>query len=169
MSDLILQSFNNTIDQWMQALDGYTLEQLCRQPQPNRWSLGQMYKHLIDDTSWFAEQMKASLSSNENIAEPMHKHAKAMLANNSFPDIMIEGPATNTYIPQPQNKEELLQGLLSIKNEVNNLDFTAPSGKTRHPGLLYFNALEWLQFADMHMRHHFSQKQRIDLVLFPAC
>jgi hypothetical protein len=38
-------------------------------------------------------------------------------------------------------------------------------GKTRHPGLLYFSAPEWLQFAEMHLRHHFLQKQRIDAFL----
>ncbi|HEV9036934.1 MAG TPA: hypothetical protein VGQ51_09945 [Puia sp.] len=39
------------------------------------------------------------------------------------------------------------------------------TGKTRHPGLHYFNSLEWLQFAEMHMRHHFRQKKRIDACL----
>jgi hypothetical protein len=32
--------------------------------------------------------------------------------------------------------------------------------------LLFFNAPEWLQFAEMHMRHHFRQKMRIDDRLF---
>jgi hypothetical protein len=35
-------------------------------------------------------------------------------------------------------------------------------GKTKHPGLHYFNADEWLQFADMHFRHHVKQKKKID-------
>ena len=35
-------------------------------------------------------------------------------------------------------------------------------GKTQHPGLGYFNATEWLQFATMHLRHHFKQKKRIE-------
>jgi hypothetical protein len=35
-------------------------------------------------------------------------------------------------------------------------------GKTKHPGLNYFTAKEWLQFAGMHLRHHLKQKKRID-------
>ena len=35
-------------------------------------------------------------------------------------------------------------------------------GKTKHPGLGYFSAEEWLQFAEMHFRHHLRQKKRID-------
>jgi hypothetical protein len=45
-------------------------------------------------------------------------------------------------------------------------DFTSSKGKTRHPGLLFFSALEWLRFTEMHMRHHFRQKKRIDHKLF---
>jgi hypothetical protein len=162
----VLQQFNHTIGHFIKALDNYTLEQICRQPQPGRWSLGQMYRHIIDDTAWFVQQMKACLATTHHINESMHEDAQAMFAANAFPDILIEGPATNTYIPQPPSKDELLQELLTIQNEVNSLDFSAPSGKTLHPGLLYFNATEWLQFAEMHIRHHFRQKQRIDNYLF---
>jgi hypothetical protein len=35
-------------------------------------------------------------------------------------------------------------------------------GKTKHPGLGFFNANEWLQFAEMHLRHHLKQKERIE-------
>ncbi|MDB5279911.1 MAG: DinB family protein [Ferruginibacter sp.] len=35
-------------------------------------------------------------------------------------------------------------------------------GKTKHPGLDYFSATEWLQFVDIHFRHHLRQKKRID-------
>jgi len=41
-------------------------------------------------------------------------------------------------------------------------------GKTKHPGLLYFNAGEWLQFATIHLRHHLRQKKRIDTLLQQA-
>lgn len=93
-----------------------------------------------------------------------------MFERNAFPDAAIQGPATNTYIPQPQSKEELGRQLAVIKTEVDalfrDLDPAVSTGKTRHPGLHFFSALEWLQFAEMHMRHHLHQKKRIDEVLF---
>lgn len=161
-----LQRFNTTIDFWISALNDYTLAALCQQPAAGAWSLGQMYLHILDDTDWFVEQIKAALATNDNSDRCMHEDAKAMFRNNSFPDIKIEGPATNTYIPQPHNKDQLLQRLLAIKTTVNQLDFSNTSGKTQHPGLLFFNAVEWLQFAEMHMRHHVKQKKRIDAALF---
>jgi len=157
--------FNKTITAWIDALEDYNLEQLHQLPYPNSWSLGQVYRHIIDDTSWFVEQMRAALQSNEHHDKDMHDDAKIIFRNNSFPDIQIDGPATNTFIPQPESKEELQHRLQSIKDDVNLLDFTHSHGKTQHSGLQFFNALEWLQFAEMHMRHHFRQKQRIDAIV----
>jgi hypothetical protein len=51
-----------------------------------------------------------------------------------------------------------------LKQDIN--DFAAAlasnnfKGKIKHPGFDYFSASEWLQFAEMHMRHHLKQKER---------
>jgi hypothetical protein len=59
-----------------------------------------------------------------------------------------------------------MSDLLNLKMSMNNacdLDFRKSiSWKNKHPGLDYFNANEWLQFAEMHLRHHLRQKKRID-------
>jgi hypothetical protein len=165
----LLRHFNDTIEQWIAYLNGYTLEMLCLKPREDAWSLGQVYLHIIDDTTYFVEQMKASLQSNANSDKAMHKHAKVMFANNAFPDMQLGNPSNNPYSRQPKSKDELLQGLTFIQQEVNALytaDFSTAGGKTEHPGLLFFNSLEWLQFAEMHMRHHMRQKERIDEQLF---
>ncbi|HTK18015.1 MAG TPA: DinB family protein [Mucilaginibacter sp.] len=166
----LLQAFNETIQRWIDFLDDYTLYMLCQKPDDKSWSLGQVYTHITDDTAWFVEQMAAAMHTQADSEKEMHEHARKMLQKNAFPDIMIEGPATNTYIRQPESKDEIRQKLLTIKAEVNDLyasfDPVKAIGKTRHPGLLYFNTLDWLQFAEMHLRHHFRQKKRIDEKLF---
>lgn len=169
-ANIIYQQFNETIEKWIAYLDDYTLEMLCRKPRPGSWSLGQVYIHIIDDTKFFVEQMKASPRNNINSEKEMHEDAKAIFSNNGFPDTRLNGPATNTHIRQPQSKDELRQGLLFIRDEAarwfSAFDPSTSAGKTEHPGLLFFSALEWLQFAEMHMRHHFRQKGRIDEQLF---
>jgi hypothetical protein len=74
--------------------------------------------------------------------------------------------------PQPTSKEDLKKGMLQLKREGSRLgEMTLASGrtgKTQHPGLRYLNAQEWFQFAEMHMRHHFRQKSRIDAFLLEA-
>ncbi|MBS1519883.1 MAG: DinB family protein [Bacteroidetes bacterium] len=167
---ILLNSFNETIQKWIDFLDDYTLEMLCQKPDDSSWSLGQVYTHITNDTEWFAEQMAAAMQTNADSEKEMHENAHMMLQNNRFPDITIQGPATGIYIKQPESKDEVRQKLLAIKNDVNNLytsfDSSKAIGKTRHPGLLYFNTLDWLQFAEMHLRHHLRQKRRIDEKLF---
>lgn len=110
--------------------------------------------------------MKICMTSNENRFKEASKAGKAMLKNNSFPNEKIEGDPSDAVIPQPKGKEELAIGLLSLKDELSKLQLLMPNatfyGKTKHPGLDYFNATEWLQFTDMHFRHHLRQKKRID-------
>lgn len=166
----LLRSFNTTIDAWITALHLYTLEMLCEKPQPDTWSLGQVYVHITNDTQYFIEQMKLAAESNANSDKDMHRDAKAIFNNNGFPDALLTGPATNDSVPQPQSKEALLQSLVSTKEKANRLytmaDIERTTGKSQHPGLGFFSAGEWLQFAEMHMRHHFRQKKRIEDKLY---
>jgi len=166
----VLTQFNHTITAWINFLSDYTIAQLHQSPAPGSWSLGQVYTHIIDDTRYQVAQMKAALSTQENAAEEMHPDAKKMFVHNQFPGILIQGPATNQVILQPTNKQAIMQALVQIKNEVNDawqdMDPSLAIGKSLHPGLLFFSGVEWLQFMEMHMRHHFRQKQRIDDVLF---
>ena len=168
----LLQRFNDTIGQWIGFLDDYTLEMLREQPREGSWSLGQVYTHIIDDTKWVVGQMKRSMESSSDADKDMQEHARTMLRNNDFPDRMIKGPSTGKPIAQPADKDQLSQELNSIRAAVNTLYASAKvagaTGKTGHPGLGYFNTLEWLQFAEMHMRHHFRQKKRIDEQLFTS-
>lgn len=89
-----------------------------------------------------------------------------MFSNNDFPNAQIEGASTNSLIPQPENKEQLKRLLKNVKEEMNktvtSISNSSFKGKTKHPGLSYFSADEWLQFAEMHFRHHLRQKKRID-------
>jgi hypothetical protein len=167
---VLIQRFNETIDQWIVALDNYTLEMLHQKPRPGSWSVGQVYVHITDDTKYFIGQMSLALASNADSEKDMHPDARSLFQNNGFPDMLITGPATDDTVPQPKSKEELNQSLVATRQKANRLcaiyDLSVSTGKTRHPGLLFFSALEWLQFAEMHLRHHFRQKKRIDEKLF---
>jgi hypothetical protein len=168
----LLKQFNDTIQHWIDQLDSYSIEMLCQQPQADAWSLGQVYIHIIEDTTFYLEQMKAALASKNRYAErSMRSRARIMFENNEFPNMVLENPFNDINLKQPQSKEELLQALGSIKDEVNQLfkhiDLSSAKGKTEHPGFAFFDAFEWLQFGEMHMRHHLRQKRRIDEKLFP--
>lgn len=156
---------SNTINTWLNELELYDFTELCIKPSLNSWSLGQLFVHIIEATEYFIEQAKICASNNDNSNEEATPEAKRMFFNNEFPDIKIDGPPSNDLTEQPQNKDQLVKGLLNLKDEAKSLEKfivdCAFIGKTKHPGLNYFSAKEWLQFANMHLRHHFRQQKRI--------
>lgn len=163
------EDIKNTIDIWVKDIEQYSFEQLCTKPSRNSWSLGQVCIHLIDSTNYFLEQIAICLSNNENASEEMTENAKTMFLNNEFPNDLIEGPSSNNNTSQPISKEEILSSLAKIREtiiyyetQIINSKFY---GKTKHPGLNYFNAIEWLQFTEMHHRHHLRQRDRIKTCL----
>jgi len=163
---MLIENFNHTINTWITALHQYSFSQLCTQPDSKNWSLGQLYIHLTDDANYYIEQIKICVSSNDNALEEMSAFAKKIFLNNDFPDEQIEGAPANAFIPQPGSKDDLLNSLINLKDEMNQVAVLVSEstfrGKTKHPGLGYFSAVEWLQFAEMHFRHHLRQKKRID-------
>jgi hypothetical protein len=165
---MLIDDFNNAIDVWINTVEQYSFEELCRQPDEHIWSLGQICVHLINDTSWFVEQIKICLLNDENANESMTSFAQTIFQNNSFPDEKLTNPANDNML-QPSGKEKLLEAFIQLKKDMNEvaaqIQDTASKGKTKHPGFGYFNAMEWLQFAEMHLRHHLKQKERIEKFL----
>ena len=163
---MVIDDFNATVDGWIRMVTQSTFEQLCAKPSSANWSLGQVCMHLMEATKHYLEEIDTCLSSNDHILGEMSENGKTMFRNNAFPDELIEGPASNADTPQPESKEMLIESLRRLRDEINAtaaLILTSSSkGKTKHPGLHYFNASEWFQFAEMHFRHHLRQKKRID-------
>ena len=162
----MLKDSNHTIDIWIENLKQYDFTRLCAKPSPNSWSLGQLYMHLIEQTKYYIEQIRICVATSDNVMKEVSPGAKTMFLNNEFPDEIMEGPPSNFYTPQPENKEELMSSLMNLKDEINDIEILISKspfkGKTKHPGLNYFSASEWFRFAEMHFRHHLRQKKRID-------
>ena len=163
---MLIDDFNHTINTWITTLEQYDLTRLCAKPAQKSWSLGQLYMHLIEDTHYYLEQIKICVATDDNAMEEASAFAKKLFLNNDFPDEAIEGAPANAFIVQPTNMQVLKSSLLNVKAEMNRaailISKSSFKGKTKHPGLYYFSATEWLQFAEMHFRHHLRQKKRIE-------
>jgi len=166
---MVIEDFNQVLDSYVKELERYTFIQICTKPFPTSWSLGQVSMHLLEATHYYLDQARRCASSDDQAHEEMSPEAKIMFQNNAFPDEVMKGPPSNAATPQPTSKEKLLSDLLKLKEEMNQvtrlISSSSCKGKTKHPGLNYFNANEWLQFAQMHFCHHEKQKERIDVFL----
>ena len=165
----LIQEFNTTLNRWINALDDYDYQQLCKQPIGSSWSLGQVYTHLIEETEFFFNQAETCLASNANASEKMSDEGTSWFLNNSYPAEKLIGPPETQSPPQPESKAQLREDLNKLKTTATilgtEISGNASQGKTKHPGHHFFNATEWFQFTEMHLRHHFRQKERIDAFL----
>jgi hypothetical protein len=165
----LIQKFNQTLDLWIKELDRYDYLQLCLKPDPDSWSMGQVYTHLLDDTGFFIRQIELCLGSNENASGQMTEMGRQLFEADGFPDMQLIGPPDSEAPPQPLSKVKLQEEFLTLKALVNyigeKVSDSNSMGKALHPGFQYFSAWEWFQFAEMHLRHHLRQKQRIDAFL----
>lgn len=128
--------------------------------------MGQLYMHLIEETTWYLEQIEVCFISKVNPALTMKENAKPIFYNNSFPNEIIKGdPFISDHVKQPTDWKTVQADFQKLKEEVNEIWLkieTAESpGKAEHPGLGFFSPVEWFQYAEMHMQHHLKQKERI--------
>ncbi|WP_132051895.1 DinB family protein [Pseudocnuella soli] len=165
----MMDALEDALIEWKHALAQYNDVMLLQKPAEGGWSMGQLYMHLIDETSFYLTQVEACLCSLQNNEQEPTAEGKAMLAANSFPDMRIEGPPTNALVQQPAEKAQLITAFDNLLQTLQNLNAQIKGntgiGKTTHPGLGYLNAGQWAQFAAMHLRHHLRQKARIDAFL----
>lgn len=172
----VLQQFEQEVDQYIQALEPYSIEQLTLQPEAEQWSLGQMYNHLIQS----AQQMHLAnidtcikrQQAEEEITEVNYKTyaGEAILELGNFPPIRVQVPASPFYTPtQPSTKAELLEGLEQVRARMQNIEpllaTVNPQYTVAHPRFGHLNAQEWFTIIDMHYRHHWLQKNRLDQFL----
>ncbi len=171
MSDILIlnNQFNYTLAKWKAYLEGYSFSELCAAPSPESWSIGQVALHLIEETLWYFEQVEVCLKTNGNAEKEIQPKATKLLEKNSYPNKRLKCTDDLPTPPQPISKEALLrqweQLNASILMTAMAIASSPFSGKVAHPGHGYLNAVEWFQFAEMHMRHHFRQKKRIDKFL----
>lgn len=169
---MLNNNFDKLIDRWIEELEQKSFARICAKPSPTSWSLGQVGMHLLEATRHYLEEVSICLSNDSNEGKEMSPNAKSMFNNNEFPDERIEGPPSNDDTPQPGTREELIADLRALKAEIDAsailISTSTRKGKTKHPGLHYFSAREWFQFAEMHFRHHTRQKKRIEEFLKTA-
>lgn len=168
--NLLNNSFLITINQWEAALEKYSQVQLLAKPTVNSWSVGQVYMHVIYASRYFIKQVSICTASDGNTLKEASPAAKEIFANNSLPDKILEGPPDNARTPQPVDKTDIKLRLAALKTLISQADglmrsIDACNGKTKHPGLGYFSAAQWMRFAHIHWRHHNMQISRVEAYL----
>jgi hypothetical protein len=165
-----IEKFNNTIDIWLNELYKFNIGQLLAKPDDKSWSIGQVYQHLLNETNWYNGQIIAALQDKESINKETSKEAKALFERGSFEDKRFQGdPLISENVKPPESITQLKSDFEKLKRETFEIwikiQNITQSGKSEHPGIGYLDCFQWLQYAEMHMRHHLKQKERIEKAL----
>ena len=162
-----IKNFNDTIGIWINELSRFTIEQLKIKPDDKSWSLGQLYEHLIEETNWYNGQIKMTLGNEKNSDKMTSDAAKVLLKRGSFENKRFQGdPLISENVKQPTTIAKLKSDLEGLKQNTNEIwakmNNASKYGKSEHPGIGFLNCFEWIQYSEMHMRHHIKQKKRIE-------
>jgi len=92
---------------------------------------------------------------------------KAVMALGCFPPIAVHVPPSEAYTPQqPLSKEQISEGLQQVVQKMQEieplLDAIPTNHTVPHPRFGGLNAKEWFALIEMHYRHHFLQKKRLE-------
>lgn len=180
-----LRKFEETVSGYIRELDGTGLEQLLWKPAEDEWSLGQMFMHLIRSAQ-LMQLRNAALCLGPDGGPEVSRAGKTkpgedLFKTGSFPPDRIRVPPSPQYTPpQPESKEQLVDGLRDTVRRMVEIEPLiaskfAPVTQVRlepgkgivrntvlHPRFGGLNALEWFQLIEMHYRHHLLQKMRLD-------
>ncbi|MCY9591033.1 DinB family protein [Paenibacillus chitinolyticus] len=185
----MLRKFEETVSGYIRELDGVSLEQLLWKPAEDEWSLGQMHVHLINSAQFMhLRNVAMCLAPNGNPAVSSTgktKPGEEVFGAGSFPPDRVQVPPSPQYTPpQPEGKEQLVDGLRdtvrrmteiepavvaafdpvaqAISESGKDTDFELVRNTVVHPRFGGLNALEWFQLIEMHYRHHLLQRKRLD-------
>ncbi|MBW5470518.1 DUF1569 domain-containing protein [Brevibacillus formosus] len=166
----IVSKFEDVTNHYLHELEGFTMEQLLQKPSEEEWSIGQMYLHLIQSARYFQlgsiEKCRQGGPAVTEAGTEKSEIGQAIFAQGSLPPVRVKVPASPEYTPaQPESKEQLRDGLISVLAQMKELEPTLdeiPAHHTvAHPAFGPLTAKEWFAVVEMHYRHHLLQLNRL--------
>lgn len=166
----IYNKYGSHTEKWLAALDEYSDDSFMKKPSADEWSVSQVYFHLAEVTD---KCLANAIMCAENKGETGHSGwgPKIFSLMGSFPPVKliikkIPPGLDRIYLPEQIEKAEarrlLGEALQKMKSNISKIDGASKDQRIAHWAAGWFNALQWYQSAEMHLKHHFRQKKRID-------
>ncbi|MCF8567329.1 DinB family protein [Alicyclobacillus tolerans] len=162
---IALEQLDEVIGIYVSSLDLYTMEQLRYKPTADKWSLGEMYDHIINAALniYFPAIIKCKNEPKED-ATSKTQAGEEIFKLGAYPDKKVKN--TMGSPKAPNDKQQLYDGLGKIKVKAHDMLPTVitaqPEAKVMHPRLGALNAEEWFLLVGMHLRHHLRQKEELE-------
>ncbi|MGL4631182.1 MAG: hypothetical protein ACRCVT_08255 [Leadbetterella sp.] len=148
------------------GLEKYTQEQFFFKHSEEVWSLAEMYHHVLGSAKNYSLKNAINCINKQEgqIGGDLSPNGASILAAGGLPQIKIKNPIPSKMevneVGYYKNKTQELISELEIKAEIVLAD--DGSYKISHPILGFLSAIQWIQFIEMHNRHHLTQKKELE-------
>lgn len=172
-TEKIYQKYEAHTQKWISFLAEYDEKSFSVKPTTDEWSIAQVYDHITKATEKCLDNAFLCAC---NKGETGHNGFGAAIFSfmGAFPPLKlrikkIPAGLENLYYPKQISKAEALMQinelLQKMKDAIPVLINADKNNRIRHWAGGWFNAIEWYHCAEMHLKHHFSQKKRIDMFI----
>ncbi len=172
-SKQIIETYIQSVDKWIDVIEKYSEEEYYWKPDSKQWSISEIVSHLIA-TANICTQKSIDCSNALGGKRKAGIKTKLFSMMDSFPPIRIEikeipEGLESMYNPRELSKEDAKKGLIAtidlMKKAESMLSSADENTRIEHWAAGDFNAFQWFKSIEMHIRHHFRQKERIDKLL----
>lgn len=161
----LITSIQATTAAYRNRLKAVTAATFVSTPTAGGWSYSEVYAHIFDLSILSLDAIDRCLSPDAK-PRPTHFITRAILFFGAFPPLMkFKVPRQFESSVRKISIEEATQLInafeLKLEQYEEKVIQANPLLKTAHPRLGYLNALQWLRFTEIHLKHHLKQLNRI--------
>ncbi|PWS30357.1 DinB family protein [Pedobacter paludis] len=159
----LIKELEETFSTFQSELNSVRKDKINAVPFEGSWTAGQLAQHIILATSGFGEVLNGPTGETSRPADEMVAKIKADFLNL---DIKMDAPDFICPEKKEYHKEELLESLTSIKNDIassaKDLDLTKTCLAFKLPVYGYLTRLEAINFVIAHTQRHVWQFKNIN-------
>lgn len=154
---------------WLKELDFYGRNQFKRNVFESKWSVGQLYAHLIENTYEInIKAIEKCLALPKGTDSEKGKKLKGIIVFKlGFGWIKKMKTLSNPNPVQPLSpekmKDDFYRFLKVVYNNSKQIDLVQPTAKVEHPLFGYLDAYEWLYLIELHFKYHLNTKKKLDI------
>ena len=162
----VFSSIQTTTDAYRKRLGAVTPAKFHLSPADGGWSYAEVYAHIFDLSILSLEAIERCLTGEAKQGKTPFI-TRAILFFGAFPPAMkFKVPKQFESRVRKISSAEAAALIAEFERKLQpyaeKLKTAVPERKIAHPRLGYLNALQWLRFIEIHLKHHLKQLNRID-------
>jgi len=161
----VISSLKNISSRYRDMLNSIAEEDFQLTPPIGGWSYSEVYSHIFDASLLAMQPMEDCITGTGQERKTAFA-VKVILFIGSLPPGKFKVPEKLVSRVKKISKAEaeafINEFLLRLQKDEAHIGNASDLIKNKHPRLGYLNAVQWLRFIEIHLKHHLKQLKRIE-------